>query len=406
MIGHGAILTGNFDLSRRRISPVAQHQQHTPIEQVLELLTEQGTDGLLEAARILLDAAMLFERERFLNAAPYERTPERRDVANGFKPKRLRTRLGDLDLRVPQVRSSEFYPQALERGTRSERAVKLALAEMYVQGVSTRKVKAITEQLCGFEVSSSQVSRATAELDAHFKQWRQRPLGEMVYVQFDARYEKVREGGLVIDEALLHGIGIDRQGRRHLLGLSVSRSEAEVHWREFFQGLVQRGLCGVQLITSDSHAGLEAARKAIFPGVAWQRCQFHLQQNASQYVTRIEQRKEVAADLRAIFNAPSQVEADRLRQAMVKKYAERAPRLSRWLEENVPQGLTVFSFPVEHQRRLRTTNLSERVNRELKRRTRVVGVFPNAASLERLATAVLMEIDEDWQSGTRYLTFS
>jgi transposase-like protein len=284
--------------------------------------------------------------------------------------------------------------------------VKLALAEMYVQGVSTRKVKAITEQLCGFEVSSSQVSRATAELDKHFKQWRERPLAEMVYLQFDARYEHVREGGLVIDEALLQAIGIDRQGRRHVLGLSVSRSEAEVHWREFLQSLVGRRLCGVQLMTSDDHAGLEAARKAVFAGVPWQRCQFHLQQNASQYVTRLEQRKEVAVDLRAVFNAPSRTEADRLLEAVVKKYAETAPRLSAWLEANIYQGLTVMSFPVEHQKRLRTTNLSERVNRELKRRTRVVGVFPNAASLERLATAVLMEIDEDWQSGTRYLTFS
>jgi len=384
---------------------VAQQQQHTPIEQVLELLNEQGSDGFAEALRLLLNLAMLFERECFLQAAPYERTPERRDVANGFKPKRLRTRLGDLDLRIPQVRKGDFYPQALERGTRSERALKLALAEMYVQGVSTRKVKAITEQLCGFEVSSSQVSRATGELDEHFKQWRERPLGEMIYLQFDARYEKVREGGLVIDEALLQAIGIDREGRRHVLGLSVSRSEAEVHWREFFQSLVRRGLCGMQLITSDDHAGLEAARKAIFPGVAWQRCQFHLQQNASQYVTRLEQRKEVAADLRAIFNAPGRAEADRLVAAVVKKYAESSPRLSAWIEANVYQGLTVMSFPIEHQRRLRTTNLSERVNRELKRRTRVVGIFPNAASLERLATAILIEIDEDWQSGVRYLAF-
>ena len=385
---------------------MAQQQQHTPIEQVLELLNEQGADGFLAALRTLLNAAMLFEREHFLQAAPYERTCERRDYANGFKAKRLRTRLGDLDLRIPQVRSSEFYPTALERGTRSERALKLALAEMYVQGVSTRKVKAITEQLCGFEVSSSQVSRAVAELDEHFKQWRDRPLGEIAYVQFDARYEKVREGGLVIDQALLQAIGIDGQGRRHVLGLSVSRSEAEVHWREFFQSLVERGLSGVRLITSDSHTGLEAARKAVFPSVPWQRCQFHLQQNASQYVTRIEQRKEVASDLRAVFNAPGRGEADRLLAAVVKKYAESAPRLSVWVEANVYQGLTAMSFPVEHQKRLRTTNLTERVNRELKRRTRVVSIFPNAASLERLATAVLMEIDEDWQSGTRYLTFS
>lgn len=384
---------------------MAQQQQNTPIEQVLELLNEQGTDGLLEAFRILLNAAMLFEREQFLNAAPYERTPERRDYANGFKAKRLRSRLGDLDLRIPQVRSSDFYPSALERGTRSERALKLALAEMYVQGVSTRKVAAITEQLCGFEVTSSQVSRATGELDEHFKQWRERSLGEMVYIQLDARYEHVREGGLVIDQALLQAIGIDSEGRRHVLGLSVSRSEAEVHWREFLQSLVKRGLCGVQLITSDAHTGLEAARKAVFPSVPYQRCQFHLQQNAAQYVTRIEQRKAVAADLRAVFNAPSRAEADRLLAATVNKYAEKSPRLSAWLEANVYQGLTVMGFPAEHQKRLRTTNLNERINRELKRRTRVVGVFPNGASLERLATAVLIEIDEDWQSSTRYLTF-
>ena len=385
---------------------MAQQSQHTPLEQVLELLTEQGADGFAEALRLLLNAAMLFEREHFLQAAPYERTAQRRDYANGFKPKSLRTRLGDLDLRIPQVRNSDFYPSALERGTRSERSLKLALAEMYVQGVSTRKVKAITEQLCGIEVSSSQVSRATSELDEHFKQWRERALGEMAYVQVDARYEKVREGGLVIDQALLQAIGIDLEGRRHVLGLSISRSEAEVHWREFLQSLVERGLSGVRLITSDAHSGLEAARKAVFPSVPWQRCQFHLQQNASQYVTRIEQRKEVASDLRAVFNAPGRNEAERLLQATVKKYEQSAARLSVWIEANVYQGLTVMSFPVEHQKRLRTTNLNERVNRELKRRTRVVSVFPNAASLERLATAVLMEMDEDWQSGTRYLTFS
>lgn len=385
---------------------MAQQQQNNPVDQVLELLTEQGTDGLADALRILLNAAMIIERERFLNAAPYERTSERRDYSNGFKPKRLRTRVGDLDLSIPQVRSSGFYPQSLERGTRSERALKLALAEMYVQGVSTRKVKAITEQLCGFEVTSSQVSRATAELDEHFKQWRERRLGPLPYLQVDARYEKVREGGLVIDEAVLTAIGIDRQGRREVIGTSVSRSEAEVHWREFLQSLIERGLSGVELITSDSHTGLEAARKAVLPSVAWQRCQFHLQQNASQYVVRVEQRKDVAADIRAIFNAPSRSEADRLLAAAVKKYEQSAPRLSVWMEENLGQGLTVMSFPVEHQKRLRTTNLCERVNREIKRRTRVVSIFPNARSLERLVTAVLMEMSEDWQSSARYLTFS
>jgi transposase-like protein len=346
---------------------------------------------------------MLFEPQRFLNAALYEPTPERRDYSNGFKPKRLRTRVGDLDLLIPQVRNSDFYLQALERGSSSERALKLALAEMYVKGVSTRKLKAITQQLCGFEVTTSQVSPATAELDEHFKQGRERPLGPMPYLQVDARYEKVREGGLVIDEAVLTAIGVDLEGRREVLGISVSRSEAEVHWREFLQSLVGRGLSGVELITSDSHSGLEAARKAVLPSVAWQKCQFHLQQNASQYVVRVEQCKEVAADLRAVFNSPSRSEADRLQAATVKKYAESAPRLSRWIEE---KGLTVFSFPIEHQKRQRTTNLRERVNREIKGQTRVASIFPNARSLERLVRAVLMEMSEDWQSGPRYLTMT
>lgn len=382
---------------------MAQPHQHNSIEEVLELLNQQGSDSLREAFRILLNAAMLLERQHFLNAEPYERTPQRRDYANGFKAKRLRTRVGELDLQVPQVRSSEFYPSALERGTRSERALKLALAEMYVQGVSTRKVAAITEQLCGFEVTSMEVSRATAALDEVFKQWRERALQPMPFVQMDARYEKVREGGVVIDQAVLTAIGIDPEGHRHILGVSVERSEAEVHWRSFLQQLVERGLSGVKLITSDDHAGLRAARVAVFPSVSWQRCQFHLQQNASQYVVRVEQRKEVARDLRAVFNAVNREEAQRLLALMVKKYETSAPRLSVWLESNVEEGLTVFAFPKEMQWRLRTSNLSERVNRELKRRTRVVSVFPNPASLERLATSVLIEIDEDWQSAPRYL---
>jgi transposase-like protein len=382
---------------------VAQPKQHTAIEEVLELLNQPGSDSLREAFRILLNAAMLLERQQFLNAEPYERTPERRDYANGFKAKRLQTRVGQLDLRVPQVRSSEFYPSALERGTRSERAVKLALAEMYVQGVSTRKVAAITEQLCGFEVTSSQVSRATAELDEAFKQWRERALGQMPFVQMDARYEKVREGGVIVDQATLTAIGIDLEGKRHILGVSVERSEAEVHWRNFLQSLVKRGLSGVKLITSDSHTGLAAARQAVFASVSWQRCQFHLQQNASQYVVRLEQRAEVARDLRSVFNAPNREEAERLLALTTKKYEASAPRLSTWLETNVSEGLTVFAFPKQQQCRLRTSNLSERLNRELKRRTRVVGIFPNSSSLERLTTAVLMEIDEDWQSAPRYL---
>jgi putative transposase len=382
---------------------MAQQTQHNSIDEVLALLNQPSNDSLRQALTILFNAAMFLERQQFLNAEPYERTPNRHDYANGFKPRSLQTRVGQLNLQLPQVRKGDFYPSALERGTRSERALKLAVAEMYVQGVSTRKVAAITEQLCGFEITSSQVSRATAELDEVFAQWRERALGPMPYVQMDARYDKVREGGVVIDEATLIAIGIDLEGKRHILGTSVERSEAEVHWRSFFQSLVKRGLCGVELITSDAHTGLSAARQAVFPSVAWQRCQFHLQQNASQYVVRLEQRGEVARELRSVLNAPNREEAERLLSAMVKKYETSAPRLSVWLEGNVSEGLTVFAYPKQYQLRLRTSNLSERINRELKRRTRVVGVFPNGQSLERLVTAILMEIDEDWQSGSRYL---
>lgn len=385
---------------------MAQHDESTRLADVMELLTTSGLDEIGEALRILLNAAMLIERERFVGAGHYERSPDRRDYANGFKPKRVRTRVGELDVRVPQVRSGQFYPSSLERGTRSERALKAALAEMYVQGVSTRKVAAITEQLCGFEVSSAQVSRATAELDTHLAEWRERPLSQMRFLQLDARYEKVREGGVVIDEAVLWGVGIDCDGQRHVLGVSVERSEAEVHWRSFLKSLVERGLSGVELITSDDHAGLEAARKAVWPGVPYQRCQFHLQHNASHYTVRQEQRPVVAAELRAVFNAPNREEADRLLSMMVTRWQREAPKLSEWLDENVPQGLTVFAFPEAHRKRLRTTNLCERINREIKRRTRVVSVFPNTKSCKRLVTAILIEISEDWETAARYLTKS
>src|SRR5687767_1077215 len=347
---------------------------------------------------------MLLERQQFLNAEPYERTPQRRDYANGFKAKRLQTRVGELDLRVPQVRSSEFYPSALERGTRSERALKLALAEMYVQGVSTRKVAAITEELCGFSISSTQVSRAAAELDEVLSSWRERPLGICPYLYLDARYEKVRQGGRVLDAAVLIAVGIDLDGRRQVLGVSVSLSEQEVHWRAFLKSLVVRGLSGVRLVVSDDHSGLKAARQAVFGSIPWQRCQFHLQQNASAYVPRQEMKKEVAQAIRSIFNAQDLPEAQELLGRAVSKYQKSAPKLAAWLDQDLMEGLTVFSFPAEHRRLIRTTNGLERVNQEIRRRTRVARLFPNEASCLRLVSAVLMEISEEWQTGKHYLT--
>jgi transposase-like protein len=350
---------------------------------------------------------MKLERSAFLGAAPYERSEQRRGHANGFKPKRVRSRLGELDLSIPQVRGVEgegFYPRALERGVRSERALKLAVAEMYVQGVSTRKVAQITQELCGLDVSSSQVSRAAAALDEELAAWRNRPLGQVPYLLLDARYEKVRHGGAVVDAAVLLAAAVLPDGRRSLLGVSVALSEAEVHWRSFLEQLQDRGMHGVQLVVADDHAGLKAAREARLVGVPWQRCQFHLQQNATAYVPQVSMRTAVARDLRSIFDAADRAEADRLLQLTAGRWQKSAPRLAAWMEQAVPEGLTVFALPVAHRRRLRTTNMLERLNREIRRRTAVATLFPNEASLLRLVSAVLVEVCEEWETGRKYLT--
>lgn len=373
---------------------------------LLELVAQEGLDALPEMIRIIINTAMQAERQHYLGvSAPYERSPQRQDQANGYKPKSVKTRAGEVTFAVPQVREGDFYPQALEKGLRSERALTLALAEMYVQGVSTRKVAAITEKLCGTAVSSAQVSRATAQLDEVLQGWRERPLGECPYLILDARYEKVRIGGQVRDAAVLIAIGISRSGRRQLVGVSVSLSEQEVHWRSFLQSLVSRGLGGVRLIVSDAHEGLRAARKAVFGGAPWQRCQFHLQQNAQAYVPRHDMKAEVASDIRAIFNASSLDDAKLMLDRVVHKYEKSAPRLSNWVENNILEGLTVFALPQSHWRLLRTSNGLERINEEVRRRTRVVGIFPNEASCLRLVTAILMEISDDWETGRAYLTF-
>jgi len=372
-------------------------------EAVVQLLNENGLAHMAEAIRLLLNEAMRLERSQVLEAGPYQRSENRLGYANGYKPKTVDTRLGPITFQVPQARGVPFYPSALERGIRSERALKLAIAEMYVQGVSTRKVTEVMRELCGLEVSTTQVSRATALLDQELTAWRNRPLGEYPYLFLDARYEKVRHGGTVVSCAVLIAAGVDAAGHRCLLGVSVSLSEAEVHWREFLASLQQRGLHGVRMIVSDDHAGLKAAREARFPGVPWQRCQFHLQQNAGQFAPRAAMRGEIAADVRAIFDAPDRIEADRRLQCAVQKYASSAPKLSTWLEANVPESLSVFALPRLHRRRTRTTNMLERLSKEIKRRTRVATLFPNESSLLRLVTAVLMEISEEWETEKMYL---
>ena len=379
-------------------------ENSSEMTEVMELISTHGFEGMPEVMRILFNAAMKAEREQALGARPYERVPERKGYANGFKPKTIATRMGPISVDVPQTRNLAFYPSSLERGIRSERALKLSMAEMYVQGVSTRKVSLIMEQLCGFEVSSTQVSQATEQLDAELSKWRERPLGNMPYLILDARYEKVRHGGCVISCALLIAVGITPDGKRSVLGVSVSLSEAEIHWREFMASLQARGLHGVRCIVSDDHAGLKAARQARFPGVPWQRCQFHLMQNALHYVPTLDMRKAVAADLRMILDAPNRVQAQENLKTAIAKYQQTAPKLSAWLEANFDEGFTVFDLPLEHRRRLRTSNLLERINKEIKRRTRVATLFPSEESLLRLVSAILSEIDEEWATAKTYLT--
>ncbi len=328
-------------------------KDYTISEELMEEVCEQGLDALPELMRIVVNAAMYIERQKHIGAGSYERTPERQGSANGFKPKTVATRMGKVTMAIPQVRDCDFYPSSLEKGMRSERALKLALAEMYVQGVSTRKVTAITEQMCGFEVSSSQVSKATAELDEQLQAWRERPLGRMKYVYLDARYEKVRQDGQVRNSAVLLAVGVNEDGNREILGVSVSLGEHEVHWRNFLQNLASRGLSGIELITSDDHSGLKSARKAVFGGVPWQRCQCHLQRNAQAYVPRKSMKAGVASDIRSVFNAPDRQEAEALLKKTVAKYAQDAPRLADWMEENLPEGLTVFAFPQKHRRLIR-----------------------------------------------------
>ena len=383
---------------------MAHHTDPDLLNNVLQLLTDQDHTGFAEGLRILVNEAMRVERHHVLQAQPYERTDARQGYANGFKPKTLASRVGPITFRVPQVRGeTAFYPSALDKGIRSEQALKLAMAEMYVQGVSTRKGSAIVEELCGHSVSSTQVSDCAKLLDAELQKWRDRPLSSCPYLVFDARYEKVRHDGQLRDCAVLIAMGITPTGKRVILGVSVALSEAEVHWRAFFQSLVQRGLCGVTFIVSDDHPGMAAARKAVFGSGPWQRCQFHLQQNAQAYVPRLDQRAEVARAIRSVFDCLNRPAAEQRLKEIIADYAKSAPKLAAWLEENLPQGFTVFTLPAAHQKRMRTSNALERVNQELKRRTRVARLFPNEQSLLRLISALLCETSDDWETGKIYL---
>lgn len=371
---------------------------HNAMRHLLQPILESGQEGILQVLKKLLDETMLLEREASLQASHYERSEDRQGYANGYKDKTFNTRMGTIDLKVPQTRNMPFYPSCLEKGLRSEKAINAAIAEMYIQGVSTRKVTKILKELCDLEISSSQVSRITAELDEELQAWRDQSIGEIPILIVDARYEKVRYNKSIRSMSVLIAYGITSEGKRRVLGVSTSLSEAEIHWRQLFKNLTDRGLNGLKLIVSDAHEGLANARISTFGSTPWQRCYFHLMQNAQSYIPTKMMVDEVNRTIKEIFAALTKERAQELLNKAVTKYEKTAPQLSQWMEYNIPEGFTFFDFNHKMHSKIRTSNLAELRNKELKRRTRVINIFPNQESLLRIVSAILMELDEEWLS--------
>jgi transposase-like protein len=361
-----------------------------------------GEDFLRGLVERVVQQVLEAEMTSFLGAGTYERNGERRGWRNGYKPRTLKTRVGGLELMVPKDRDGEFQTELFERYQRSEKAFVLAMVQMYLEGVSTRKVSAITEALCGLEVSKSQVSALTAKLDAEIAEWRMRPLTEEYpYLIFDARYEKVRRGGAVVSQGVLVAIGISAAGCREVLGCWVAESESEASWGEVFAELKQRGLSGVRYVVSDDHAGMVKAIGRHFQGAVWQRCQVHFVRNALS-LCGVAQRPLVLSLMRSVTEAPTREAAKTAFGLAVAELEKKAPKTARLLEEHGEEILGVYALPEAHRKRMRTTNMLERQNQELKRRTRVVRIFPNEQSCLRLVSALLMETSQEWM-GRVYL---
>jgi transposase-like protein len=350
-----------------------------------------------------LQAVLEEEMAAHVPAARSERTDERRGYRNGSKPRELRTRVGTIELRVPQDRDGTFSPELFARYQRNEQALVLALMEMYLQGVSTRKVSAITEALCGTSFSKSQVSALAGRLDAELAAWRVRPLPTAYpYLCVDARYEHVRVDGRVVTLGVLVVAGVRADGRREILAVDVADTESAATYQELFAQLKARGLHGVELVTSDDHRGLRAAVARQFQGASWQRCQVHFARNLLGLVSA-KHRGRLGEELRGIFATTSAAQAQAAAEACAAAWQPSHPQLAAKLETELADCLACYAFPAAHRSRLRTTNGLERLNQELKRRTRVVRIFPNRAALLRLVTALAMEQSEEWVSGRRYL---
>jgi putative transposase len=353
----------------------------------------------------VLQEVLEAEMTEYIGAAPYERTENRKGQRNGYKPRTLRTRVGTLNLAVPQDRGGAFSTRLFARYQRNEKALVLALMQMYVEGVSTRKVKEITEELCGTSFSKSLVSQLASGLDSELEAWRSRRLEAEAYPYLfvDARYEKVRVDGRVVNQGVLVVSAVRDDGMREILGVEVADTESEATYHELFRSLKRRGLKEVQLVVSDDHEGLKSAVCRHFQGAAHQRCQVHYQRNLLGMVSHIK-RKELGADLRAIFAAPAREEALRIASSVANKWRGKGiEKVAEHLEEHIEECLSCLAFPESHRRRIRTTNSLERLNQEIKRRTRVVRIFPNRESCLRLVTALAVEVSEEWVTGRRYL---
>ena len=362
---------------------------------VLRALVHQVIEQVLEA-----------EMDEALGAGKSERVEGRLGYRSGYRSRTLITRVGKLELRVPQDREGRFSTQLFERYQRSEKALVSALAEMYVQGVSTRKVKAITEELCGHSFSASAISEINKKLDEDLSQFASRRLEEdYPYLILDARYEKVRDCGCVRNRAVLVAIGINWDGRRCVLGVELANRESATSWREFLVKLVERGLRGVELVISDDHAGLRQSIREVLTQSRWQRCYVHFLRNALDHLPR-KGDEDCLRELRWMYERRDHAEAQRDLAAWLQKWQGKYPKLCDWVESNIEETFTFFALPVEHHKHLKSTNMLERINEELKRRTRVVRIFPNAESCLRLVRALTVEMHENWIEATRYLNMA
>lgn len=382
---------------------MADHHRRADKELVQQILLDDP-EFLRRIVERALQQVLEAEITEHIGAAPYQRTESRKGHRNGYKPRKLKTRVGTLELLVPQEREGAFSTHLFARYQRNEKALVLALMEMYVEGVSTRKVREVTEELCGTSFSKSLISELAGNLDSELESWRNRPLEVEAYPYLfvDARYEKVRVGSRVVSEGVLIVSAVRDDGYREILAVEVADTESEATYQELFRSLKARGLKGVELVTSDDHEGLKAAIERHFQGASWQRCQVHYARNLLGMVG-FGERKELAEGLRGVFAATSKGLAIRAAQELADRWRGSHPKVAEHLEEHIEECLSCLAFPESHRRRIRTTNGLERFNQEIKRRTRVVRIFPNREACLRLVTALAVEQSEEWVTGRRYL---